>query len=253
MLKIDLTGKIAVVTGGSGNLGRVICRTLAKCGADVCVHYSGSREKAERVAQEIREMGRRAMTVQADVGDSDSVKKMRDQVAAELGMPDIIVNNAVAQYRWTSVLEQDIADFDSQYRTCVLHNVNMAQAFVPHMREQKWGRVIAINTERAMQDFPGQGAYASGKRGQDGVLRSLCAEVAGDNVTVNQVAPGWMRTEDWRAHPDDDSAYIERVPMHRRGDDQDIANAVAFFASDLAGYITGAILPVTGGYAMSKL
>ena len=253
MLKIDLTGKTVVVTGGSGNLGRVICRTLAKCGADVCVHYSGNREKAERVAQEIRAMGRRAMTAQADVGDLDSVMKMRDAVAAELGMPDIIVNNAVAQYKWTSVLEQDIADFDSQYRTCVLHNVNMAKAFVPHMQAQKWGRVIAINTERAMQDFPGQGAYASGKRGQDGVLRSLCVEVAGDNVTVNQVAPGWMRTEDWRAHPDDDSAYIERVPMHRRGDDQDIANAVAFFASDLAGYITGAILPVAGGYAMSKL
>ena len=104
-----------------------------------------------------------------------------------------------------------------------------------------------------MQDFPGQGAYAAGKRGQDGVLRALCVEVAGDNVTVNQVAPGWMRTEDWRAHPDDDSDYIARVPMHRRGDDQDIANAVAFFASELAGFVTGAILPVAGGYAMSKL
>ena len=85
------------------------------------------------------------------------------------------------------------------------------------------------------------------------MLRALCVEVAGDNVTVNQVAPGWMRTEDWRAHPDDDSDYIARVPMHRRGDDQDIANAVAFFASDLAGFVTGAILPVAGGYAMSKL
>ena len=253
MLNIDLTGKIAVVTGGSGNLGRVICRTLAACGADVCVHYNGSREKAERVAQEIRSMGRRAMAAQADVGDLASVLALRDQVAAELGQPDIIVNNAVAQYKWTSVLEQDTADFDSQYRTCVLHNVNMAKAFVPHMQAQKWGRVVAINTERAMQDFPGQGAYAAGKRGQDGVLRALCVEVAGDNVTVNQVAPGWMRTEDWRAHPDDDSDYIARVPMHRRGDDQDIANAVAFFASDLAGFVTGAILPVAGGYAMSKL
>ena len=178
---------------------------------------------------------------------------MRDKVAAELGQPDIIVNNAVAQYKWTSVLQQDNADFDSQYRTCVLHNVNMAKAFVPHMQAQKWGRVVAINTERAMQDFPGQGAYAAGKRGQDGVLRALCVEVAGDNVTVNQVAPGWMRTEDWRDNPDDDSDYIARVPMHRRGDDQDIANAVAFFASELAGFVTGAILPVAGGYAMSKL
>jgi 3-oxoacyl-[acyl-carrier protein] reductase len=255
MIGIDLTGKIAVVTGGSGNLGRVICRTLARCGADVCVHYNGSREKAERVAEEICGMGRRAMAAQADVGELFSVLHMRDQVAETLGMPDIIVNNAVAQYKWTSVLEQEIADFDSQYRSCVLHNVNMAKAFVPHMRERRWGRVVAINTERAMQDIPGAGAYVAGKRGQDGVLRALCAEVAAGNVTVNQVAPGWMRTEDWRDDPEreDDADYIRRVPMGRRGDDQDIANAVAFLCSDLAGFITGAILPVAGGYAMSKL
>lgn len=253
MLNLDLSGRIAVVTGGSGNLGRVICRTLAQCGADVCVHYNGSREKAERVAEEIRSLGRRAMTVQADVGDLSAVLRMRDEVEAQLGLPDIIVNNAVAQYHWTSVLEQDISDFDSQYRSCVLHNVNMAKAFVPHMQQQKWGRVIAINTERAMQDLPGAGAYVAGKRGQDGVLRALCVEVGPDNVTVNQVAPGWMRTEDWRSDPTDDSDYIRRVPLARRGDDQDIANAVAFLASDLAGFITGAILPVAGGLAMSKL
>lgn len=253
MLNLDLSGRIAVVTGGSGNLGRVICRTLAQCGADVCVHYNGSHEKAERVAEEIRSLGRRAMTVQADVGDLSAVLRMRDEVQAQLGLPDIIVNNAVAQYHWTSVLEQDIADFDSQYRSCVLHNVNMAKAFVPHMQQRKWGRVIAINTERAMQDLPGAGAYVSGKRGQDGVLRALCVEVGPDNVTVNQVAPGWMRTEDWRSDPTDDSDYIRRVPLARRGDDQDIANAVAFLASDLAGFITGAILPVAGGLAMSKL
>ena len=116
MLNIDLTGKIAVVTGGSGNLGRVICRTLAACGADVCVHYNGSREKAERVAQEIRGMGRRAMAAQAVVGDLASVLALRDQVAAELGQPDIIVNNAVAQYKWTSVLQQDTADTRAKVR-----------------------------------------------------------------------------------------------------------------------------------------
>ena len=107
MLELNLTGHIAVVTGGSGNLGRVICRTLAQCGADICVHYNGSKDKAEKVAQEIRAMGRRAMVAQADVGDLASVLKMRDAVEAELGQADIIVNNAVAQYKWTSVLEQD--------------------------------------------------------------------------------------------------------------------------------------------------
>ena len=253
MYNLDLTGKLAVVTGAAGNLGRVISRALAQCGADVVVHYSSSREKAEELCAQIRGMGRRSMIVSGDVGNLQQVLAMKDAIAGELGCPDIIVNNAVAQYKWTTILEQDVADFESQFRSCVLHNVNMAKAFIPHMVEQKYGRVIAINTECAMQDMPGKGAYVSGKRGQDGALRSLCLEVAPSNVTVNQVAPGWMITEDFRAHPTDDSEYIARVPMGRRGDDQEIANAVCFLASDLAGFITGAVLPVAGGLAMSKI
>lgn len=166
MLELNLTGHIAVVTGGSGNLGRVICRTLAQCGADICVHYNGSKDKAEKVAQEIRAMGRRAMVAQADVGDLASVLKMRDAVEAELGQADIIVNNAVAQYKWTSVLEQDEKDFDSQYRSCVLHNVHMAKAFVPAMQQKRWGASLPSTPSAPCRISPARGRISPASAGR---------------------------------------------------------------------------------------
>ena len=154
MVQIDLTGKTAVVTGASGELGRVIARTLAQAGADVAVHYFGSKGKADRVVEEIRAMGRKAVSVYADVTDLASVMQMKEQVCAELAPPEIVVDAAVIQYEWTTVLEQPIEDYESQFKSCVLHNVNMAKAFIPHMIEKQYGRFIGINTECSMQMFP---------------------------------------------------------------------------------------------------
>ena len=253
MLQIDLNDKVAVVTGGSGELGRAICRTLADCGAAVAVHYLNGRDRAETVCAEITDSGGAAIAVQADVGDLDSVLAMRDAVAETLGGADIIANNAVHQYDWTTIMAQDPADFESQFRSSVLHNVFMAKAFVPHMAERGWGRVIATNTECTMQCAPQQGAYISGKGGQDRILRVLAKECGHDGITVNQVAPGWMISDKYRENSVDDSGYSGRVPLRRRGDDQDIANAVAFLASDLAGFITGVYLPVCGGNVMPAI
>ena len=253
-MQIDLSHKIAVVTGASGELGRVITRTLADCGSDVAIHYHGGKVRAEELAHEIQSKGVRAMTVYADVGDADSVTSMRDTVVTTLGHPSIIVNNAVVQYQWTSVLNQAIEDYESQFRSCVLQNVLMAKAFVPGMIAQNWGRVIAINTECAMQNFPNQSAYVSGKRGMDGVLRVLAREIGEHQITVNQVAPGWMISDKFRGTPAESQPdYEERVPLRRRGYDQDIANAVAFLASDLAAFITGAYIPVSGGNVMPAI
>ena len=140
MLPIDLTGKIAVVTGASGQLGRVLARTLARCGADVALHYFRHPDA------------------------------MRAAIMRTLGAPHILVTNAVIQYQpWTSVLEQPMADYESQFRASVLQNVLMAQAFVPEMIRHRYGRFIAISTECVMQHLPGQSAYVAGKRGMDGV------------------------------------------------------------------------------------
>jgi len=255
MLILDLTNKIAVVTGGTSQLGRVMVRTLAACGADVAIHYYKNTELASALKSEVEALGRRAMTVQADVTDKESVLALRDAVVEQLGVAEIIVNNAVSQSPWTSVLEQSIESYESQFQSSVLHNVLMAQAFVPGMiAAKKGGRVIGINTECAMQNFPSQSAYVSGKRGMDGVLRILAKEIGEHGITVNQVAPGWTISENDRnagtiSAPD----YEKSVPLRRRGTDQEIANVVAFLASDLSSYITGAYVPVCGGNVMPAI
>jgi len=253
-LSIDLSGRVAVVTGGSGELGRVICRTMAAAGAAVAVHYYSGQDRANKLVGELADAGGKAIAVRADVTNRQEVLQMRDAVQSQLGQADIIVNNAVIQCKWTKVLETDPADYESEFRSCVLHNVHMARAFVPGMIARKWGRVIAINTECAMQCFPGQSAYVSGKRGMDGLLRVLAREVGEHNITVNQVAPGWMISDRQRGtaterQPD----YESKVPLRHRGEDIDIANAVAFLASDLARFITGTYLPVCGGNVMPAI
>lgn len=252
MIPIDLSGKIALVTGGTGELGRVIVRTLAKAGADVAFSYLNNAEKAKALEEEIAKLGRRALAAKADVTKEAEVLALRENVGAKLGAPHIIVVNAVVQYPRKTVLEQPLEDFKSQYETCVLQNVLMAKAFVPAMVEAGWGRVIAMNTESSMQCWSTQGAYVSGKRGQDGVLRTLAKEVGASGVTVNQVAPGWTVSEN-RSAQGTPQWYLDGVPLKRRGKDQEIANVVAFVASELASYISGAYIPVCGGNVMPAI
>lgn len=247
-MKIDLSDKVALITGATGELGRAIARTLAGCGARVAIHYHKSADRAAALQQELPG----SCVVQADVTKKADIDRMRDEVYRHLGAPDIIVNNAVIQYQWTQVLQQSPDDYRSQFESCVLHNVLMAQAFVPGMIAKKWGRVIAINTECAMQNHSTQSAYVSGKRGMDGVLRCLAKEVGEHGITVNQVAPGWMVSETRSAEGRPDW-YKNGIPLKRFGHDQDIANAVAFLASDLAGFITGVYLPVSGGNVMPAI
>lgn len=254
MLELDLNGKTALVTGASGELGRVIARTLAECGADVAVHYNGSRERAEQTAQSVRALGRRALIVQADVTDADSVQAMQQTIRAELGATDLIVANAVIQYRWTSILEQDLADFQSQFDSCAMQTVHLAKAFLPDMIAQHYGRFVAINTECAAMAEAGVGAYTAGKRALDGIVRVLAKEVGCHGITVNQVAPGWTISErDRTDHTEEAPDYDKTVPLGHRGTDQDIANMTAFLLSDLAKFTTGAYIPVSGGRVMPAI
>ncbi len=253
-MKIDLSGKTALVTGSAGELGRVISMTLAECGADVVLHYMSKKERALEVQKQIKKLRRRVWIVQADLGQPDGVNSMRAQLRKDGISPDILVNNAVSQYPWKPLLKQAPEDYESQFRTCVMQNVLMAQAFAPLMIKKKWGRIIAISTECAMQCLPTQSAYVAGKRGTDGVLRVLAREIGKHGVTVNQVAPGWTiserdRLSGRRRWP----AYERNVPLNRRGEDREIAQAVAFLASDLASFITGAWLPVCGGNVMPTI
>ena len=135
-MEINLSGKKALVTGGSGGLGRTIVRTLAECGADVIIHYHSDKENAERLVAELTSMGRRAIAVRADITDRESVNEMQRLIEKDFGMPDIMVVNAVIQYEWKHLLEQDIADYYSQFESCVMQMVYMSKAFIPYMKAQ---------------------------------------------------------------------------------------------------------------------
>jgi len=253
-MDIDLRRRVCVVTGASGELGRVISRTLGAAGAKVALHYFSGEDRAAALLEELQSLGVAAMTVQADVTEMGSVAAMHDAVKAEFGPPDVIVDNAVIQYTWVSVLEQSLDDFESQFRSCVMHNVHMVKAFAPGMIAKGWGRVVGINTECAMQCLENQAAYASAKRGMDGLYRVLARELGPNGITVNQVAPGWMISDQVRADGTESQPdYEAKVLLNRRGTDQDVANAVAFLASDLAEFITGAFIPVCGGSVMPTI
>ena len=253
-MKIDLCGKKALVTGGSGGIGRAIVRTLAECGADVAVHYHSDSANAEKLVKELEAMGRKAAAFRADVTKEDEVNRMRDEMAADFGMPDIVVANAVIQYDRTSLIKQDIKAFYSQYESCVMQMVYLSKAFIPHMQEQHYGRIAVINTECSIAAEPSFSAYVAAKKGLDGLVRVLVKEVGPDNITINQIAPGWTITDKEREKGIEDTPfYDEQVPLRHRGCEQDIANMAAFLVSDLASFVSGAFIPVTGGRVMTAI
>ncbi|RED60551.1 SDR family NAD(P)-dependent oxidoreductase [Cohnella phaseoli] len=253
-MQIDLSCRTALITGATGQLGRIMARTLADCGANLVIHYHENEAKAIELKEETEKLGIRSVTVQADITDERSIYRMKDLAESNLGKVDIVVANAVIQYEWTTILNQSALDYERQFYSCVMQNVYLAKAFVPSMIDRKYGRMIGINTECSMLNNANQSAYVAGKRGMDGLYRVLAKEVGKHRITVNQVAPGWTisdrdREDGTTSRPE----YEAGVPLRRRGEDQDIANTVAFLASDLADFITGAFIPVCGGNVMPAI
>ncbi|MCR8659607.1 SDR family NAD(P)-dependent oxidoreductase [Paenibacillus endoradicis] len=253
-MNLDLTGQTALVTGATGDLGRVIVNTLAACGANIIIHYHSNEQKAIQLQDDIKQLGRKAMIIKANITQEEDIQAMYKAATEEMGDIHIVVANAVIQYEWTSVLEQAAADFQSQFDSCVMQSVFLAKSFIPAMIERGSGRFIGINTECSMQNAPTQSAYVAGKRGMDGVYRVLAKEVGEHQITVNQIAPGWtISARDREAGTELNEGYSSSVPLRRRGTDQEVANAVAFLASDLASFITGAFIPVNGGNVMPTI
>ena len=252
-MTINLSNKTALITGASGQLGRVMAQTLAECGANIAVHYGKNAEMANRIVADLTAKNPKikAIAVQADITQEPSVNAMKDRIFAELAPVDIVVNNAVIQYDWTSIIDQPLADFQSQFDSCVLQSVLTAKAFLPHMKSHGGGRFIGINTECSALCNANSGAYAAAKRGMDGLYRVLAKEVGRFNITVNQVAPGWTISDrDRQNNTEIAPEYAKNIPLNRRGTDQEIANAVLFLSSDLSTFVTGVCIPVSGGAVM---
>jgi 3-oxoacyl-[acyl-carrier protein] reductase len=244
---IDLSGRVALVTGGGRGIGAKIAATLASAGAKTVVNYRRSSDAARAVVDSIRSAGGEAMAAEADVTDRAQVERMRADVEKRWGPVDILVNNALDQKPWKPFVELQWDTYESQVNGSLKGICNTGWAFIPGMKDRRWGRIVNISTVCFIENLPGQSAYNAGKGAMYSWSRTVCREVAPHNITINQIAPGWMRTETVDPKSEDVRRYADGVPMKRQGDAQEIANTVLYFASELASFVTGAYVPVCGG------
>ena len=247
---IDLSGKSAVVTGGSRGIGRAIALRLAAQGADVCFSYKGNAARAEETAEAIRALGRKAVPVQADVAQPEAADLLIKTAIAELGKVDILVNNAGIT-RDDLIMRMSIDAWKEVLETNLFGAFYAIKAVTRPMLKARGGRIINITSVSGQAGQMGQANYSSAKAGLIGLTKATARELASRGITVNAVAPGFVLTELTQDLPDDLKAeLIRRTPLGRFGETTEIANAVAFLASDEAAYITGQVLAVDGGLVM---
>ena len=245
-----LEGKIALVTGASRGIGRQIALTLGAKGATVIVNYNGSAAKAEEVVKEIEAAGGKAEAIQCNVSQFESCGNMMADIISRYGKLDILVNNAGIT-RDNLLMKMSEEDFDSVIETNLKGVFNCIKHVARPMIKQKSGRIINISSVSGVMGNAGQANYCAAKAGVIGITKSAARELATRGITVNAVAPGFIKTEMTDVLKDSiKEAIAQKIPMNRFGETEDIANAVAFLASDEAGYITGQVLGVDGGMAM---
>lgn len=248
-LMFSLTGQIALVTGGSQGIGRATALTLAECGADVAV-MARSLDKCEAVAEKIRARGRRSLAVRADLGIAEEIEAAVARVASELGPINILVNNA-AITRDGLMLRMKREDWDAVINTNLTGVFLTIQEVLPMMTKARRGRIINLTSVVAQAGNAGQVNYISAKAGIIGLTKAVAREYAARNITVNAVAPGYIETPMTAVLSDAArEVMLNQIPLKRPGADRDVACAVAFLASDEAGYITGQVLNVNGGMYM---
>lgn len=245
-----LSGKVAIVTGASRGIGRETALTLAGYGATVIVNYCGSKDKAEAVVEEITVAGGTAKAYQGDVSDFDVAKEMITSVKKEFGSIDILVNNAgITKDNLIMKMSED--DFDAVIATNLKGAFNCIKHVSRQMLKQRGGRIINISSVSGVMGNAGQANYCASKAGIIGLTKSVARELGSRGITANAVAPGFIRTEMTDVLPEDvKKAMGEQIPLKHFGETKDIAEAVAFLASDEAAYITGQVLHVDGGMAM---
>lgn len=245
-----LTGKVALVTGGSRGIGRAICIELAKLGAKVAVNYAANENAANEVVEICKSYQTEAIAIKADVSDAVESGNLIKNVVDNFGRIDILVNNAGIT-RDNLILRMNEEDFDAVINTNLKSTFLCSKHTAKIMLKQRSGRIINISSVVGIGGNAGQVNYAASKAGVIGLTKSLAKELASRNVTVNAVAPGFIETDMTKALSEDSAdSLLQQIPLKRLGAAKDVADAVAFLAGESAGYITGQVLSVDGGMAM---
>lgn len=247
---MEFSEKVALVTGASRGIGRSIALKLAASGAKVAINFAGNLAKAEEVKNAIETNGGEALLVQGDISDFEKVSGIVKNVVDAWGRIDILVNNAGIT-RDNLLLKMSEKDFDEVIATNLKGVFNCTKAVTRLMMKQHSGRIVNMASVVGLMGNAGQANYSAAKAGIIGFTKSAAKEFAPRGITVNAVAPGFIATDMTDAIPEKiKTGLIEKIPMGRIGNPEDVANAVLFLVSEKAAYITGQVISVDGGMAM---
>jgi 3-oxoacyl-[acyl-carrier protein] reductase len=249
-VSLDLSGKIALVTGAGRGIGRSVALALGSAGAKVVVNYNSSEEAAREVVGAIESDGGEAKAIKADVSKPEQVDEMVSTLVKEWGRIDILVNNAgIARDNLMMRMSQE--EWDAVMDTNLRSAYFCSRAVLRPMLRNRWGRIISISSVVGLTGNVGQANYAAAKAGLIGFTKSLAREVGSRNITANAVAPGFIQTDITAGLSDDiKAAALKNIPAEKFGEPEDVANVVLFLASDLAAYVTGQVVNVDGGMVM---
>jgi glucose 1-dehydrogenase len=251
-----LAGGIAIVTGSDSGIGQATAAELARAGADVCVTYHTDEDGAAETRGLVEAAGRRALVLQLDVRDERAVERLFDRTIADLGVPDILVNNAAVNADGTHVADMDTASWDTVMRTNLYGPFFACRRFIRERRAHGGGgRIINIPSVHEEIPMPGAGAYDATKGGLRLLTRTLALELAGDGITVNNIAPGMILTPMNREaleNPDTREEKTRHIPLKRAGRPEEVARLAVYLASTDADYVTGASMFIDGGLRMMQ-